>query len=153
MAAATATTSIGAVGIQSFREMASEQIAAAARSVRKSMPMFAVPDMRATVAWYESIGFTIEDRHEEDGELVFARVSFGSGEFALGPGGDPGPRDVTLWFFTDRVDELYGLLQQTPGVRFEEPLYEPFYGGRQFSIEDLNGLALIFWQPEWLQPH
>jgi len=37
-------------------------------------------------------------------------------------------------------------------VRFEEDLYTPFYGGRQFSIRDINGLALIFWQPEWLVP-
>jgi hypothetical protein len=40
-----------------------------------------------------------------------------------------------------------------PEVRFEEDLYEPFYGGRQFSIRDPNGLALIFWHPEWLTPH
>jgi hypothetical protein len=37
-------------------------------------------------------------------------------------------------------------------VRFEEDLYEPFYGGRQFSIRDNNDLSLIFWQPTWLQP-
>jgi hypothetical protein len=37
-------------------------------------------------------------------------------------------------------------------VRFEEDLYTPFYGGWQFSIRDINGLALIFWQPEWLGP-
>jgi len=27
-------------------------------------------------------------------------------------------------------------------------LYTPFYGGRQFSIEDINRLTLIFWQPQ-----
>jgi hypothetical protein len=34
----------------------------------------------------------------------------------------------------------------------DRDLYTPFYGGRQFSIRDINGLALIFWQPEWLAP-
>jgi len=129
--------------------------------------MFSVRDMRATVGWYESIGFTVEDRYEDCGELLFARLSFGNGEFALGPGGTPGPRDVTLWFYTDRIQELYQLLKERqlraaqaalsgsseePEVRFEEDLYEPFYGGRQFSIQDNNGLELIFWQPEWLSP-
>ena len=37
-------------------------------------------------------------------------------------------------------------------IRFEEDLYTPFYGGRQFSIQDNNGLNQIFWQPEWLSP-
>ena len=40
----------------------------------------------------------------------------------------------------------------TVEVQFEEDLYSPFYGGRQFSILAINGLTLIFWQPEWLGP-
>jgi catechol 2,3-dioxygenase-like lactoylglutathione lyase family enzyme len=130
--------------------------------------MFRVPDMRATVRWYESIGFAAEDRYEEDGELMFARLCFGKGELTVSPGGTASPRDTSLWFFTDRVQELYELLKerqlraaqgaltggssQESEVRFEEDLYEPFYGGRQFSIRDNNDLSLIFWQPTWLQP-
>jgi catechol 2,3-dioxygenase-like lactoylglutathione lyase family enzyme len=110
--------------------------------------MFFVPDMRATVRWYESIGFTVRKQFEEDGELVFAELCFGNGEFALSPGGDPGPRDVRLWFFTDQVEELYKYFTELrPAVQFDEVLYDPFYGGRQFSILDINGLSLIFWQP------
>jgi ankyrin repeat protein len=141
-------------------------MAAAARSIRKTAPLFAVSDMRATVRWYESIGFTVADRYEDGGELMFASVSFGSGEFSLTPGGTPGPRGVSLWFFTDRVDEIYQLLKHRqlhiaqaglsggaadqPGIRFNQDLHEPFYGGRQFDISDINGLTLIFWQPAWL---
>jgi ankyrin repeat protein len=145
-----------------------KEIAAVASSIRKSAPMFRVPDMRATLRWYESIGFAVEDRYEEGGDLMFARLSFGQGEFTLSPGATVGPRDVSLWFFTDRVQELYELLKERqlrmaqaaltsdsskePEVRFEEDIYEPFYGGRQFSIRDNNDLSLIFWQPAWLQP-
>jgi catechol 2,3-dioxygenase-like lactoylglutathione lyase family enzyme len=142
-------------------------IAAAAAAVLKSEPMFSVADMRATVAWYESVGFTVKDRYEDGGSLMFAKVAFGNAEFALSPGGDPGPRGVSLWFFTDRVHDLYQLFKSrqldatrpdAPGskpgleVRFDEDLYAPFYGGRQFSIRDVNGLPLIFWQPPWLPP-
>jgi ankyrin repeat protein len=139
------------------------EIARAAASVAKSTPMFSVPDMRATVRWYESIGFAVVDRYEEHGELTFARLSFGNGELALGPGSAPDPRGVSLWFFTDRVDELYRRLKSRqlrvaqailsegsgldPEVRFDEDLYEPFYGGRQFSVRDINGLSLVFHQP------
>jgi ankyrin repeat protein len=143
-----------------------EEMIAAAGSVKKISPMFAVRDMRATVRWYQSIGFTLADEYEDSGELVFARLIFGAGEFTLGPGGNPGPRDVSLWFFTDSVEPLYNALKQrqlrTAGsetnrgagveIRFEEDLYTPFYGGRQFGIRDINGLSLIFWQPEWLAP-
>jgi ankyrin repeat protein/catechol 2,3-dioxygenase-like lactoylglutathione lyase family enzyme len=144
-----------------------EEMISAAKSVKKISPMFAVRDMRATVRWYQSIGFTLADEYEDSGELVFARLTFGNGEFTLGPGGNPGPRDVSLWFFTDRVEPLYKALKHRQlraagsamnadgadfEVRFEEDLYTPFYGGRQFGIRDINGLSLIFWQPEWLAP-
>ena len=144
-----------------------EEMISAAKSVKKTEPMFAVRDMRATVKWYQSIGFTLADEYEDDGELVFARLTFGSGEFTLRPGGNPGPRDVSLWFFTDRVEALYEALKRRQlraaedaanpvsgefEVRFDEDLYTPFYGGRQFSIRDINGLSLIFFQPDWLAP-
>ncbi len=38
---------------------AATQLAAAAASVKKGDPMFSVPDMRATVGWYEAAGFTV----------------------------------------------------------------------------------------------
>jgi ankyrin repeat protein len=145
-----------------------ERMASSASSIKKSAPMFAVRDMRATVGWYESIGFTVANRYEDGGELMFARLRFGNGEFALTPGRDPGPRGVSLWFFTDKVQELYRLLKDRqlriaqvglsrgdstePDVQFDEDLYEPFYGGRQFSVRDNNGLSLVFYQPERLSP-
>lgn len=34
--------------------------------------------------------------------------------------------------------------EDVPQMQFDEGLYEPFYGGRQFSVRDVNGLELIF---------
>ena len=75
---------------------AATQLAAAAASVKKGEPMFSVPDMRATVAWYEAAGFAVLDRYEDGAELTFARLAFGKCEFALTAGGR-GPRDPSLW--------------------------------------------------------
>jgi catechol 2,3-dioxygenase-like lactoylglutathione lyase family enzyme len=131
-----------------------EQIAALAASIKKSDPMFFVPDMRLTIQWYQSIGFKVVDQYEDAGELLFARLAFGTCEFGLSPGAESGPRDVRLWLYTDRVEELHEVLKlrqhDEPKIRFDEELYAPFYGGRQFSIRDNNGLILIFWQPDWL---
>jgi hypothetical protein len=70
---------------------------------------------------------------------------------------------MSLWFYTTEVDELYQLFKSrqleaaeaalagTPddrhGIVFEEDIYDPFYGGRQFSIRDLNGYNLVFYRP------
>ena len=136
-----------------------------ADSIRKSDPMFVVPNMRATLDWYRAIGFRVFDEYEDCGDLIFARLSFGECEFTLSPGATTGPRDVSLWLYTDRVEQLYRLLKNrqiraaaeaklsladAPEVPFEEDLYTPFYGGQQFSIRDINGLKLIFLQPTWL---
>ena len=40
-------------------------IAALSDSIQRIEPMFSVPDMAATVAWYTSMGFTLEGRHPE----------------------------------------------------------------------------------------
>ena len=130
-------------------EDASEPLAGLAGSVKKGDPMFRVLDMRATVRWYRALGFTLIDAYEDSGDPVLARLSFGTCEFGLSPGATTGPRDVSLWLYTDRVEDLYQRLKKRQ-VHFEEDLYVPFYGGRQFSIRDPNGLELIFWHPEWL---
>jgi ankyrin repeat protein len=150
------------------QQPSAEEMISAAKSVKRISPMFAVRDLRATVRWYQWIGFTLADEYEDSGELVFARLTFGNGEFTLVPGGDPGPRNVSVWFFTDRVESLYEALKHRQlraagstmnagagdfEVRFDEDLYTPFYGGRQFGIRDINGLSLIFWQPAWLAPN
>lgn len=140
-------------------------MSAAAASVKKASPMFWVRDVRATVRWYRAIGFQVHDEYEDGSDTAFARLTFGTVEITLSSGGNPGPSGVSLWFYTDRIQELYDIVKahqlraaQHTGdaaddpvqVRFDEDLYTPFYGGRQFSIRDINGLALIFYQPEWL---
>lgn len=118
-----------------------------APSIHSSEPMLLVRDMHATLAWYQSFGFSLDESHEDDGEIAFARLTLGHGSLTLSPGGNPGPRDVRLWFLMDRVEDLYDAIKQRPDIRFEEELYQPFYGGSQFSVSDCNGVHLIFWRP------
>jgi hypothetical protein len=71
------------------------------------------------------------------------------------------PREqVALWFYTRRSDDLYDMFKTRQldasrsaiaggvadrhAVDFLEDLYEPFYGGRQFSIRDPNGFEMVF---------
>lgn len=117
------------------------------RSIRSCEAMLLVRDMRATVAWYEAFGFSVDELVDDGSEVVFARLSLGGGSLTLSPGAGSGPRDVRLWFLMERVEDLFETAKQRPEIRFEEELYEPLYGGRQFSVADCNGVHLVFWRP------
>ena len=124
-------------------------------SVKKGVPMIFVPDVAEALEWYTALGFKELARYGDDGLDNFGMVSFGSAELMLNMHGRKGDHDVTLWFYTDRIEPLYQLLKSRQlaaaqsggaGVEFVEYLNEPFYGGKQFGIRDLNGYILYFMQ-------
>jgi uncharacterized glyoxalase superfamily protein PhnB len=119
----------------------------------KVVPMIHVPDVRATVDWYESIGFTVLAAYGNDGEgLSFAMLRFGSGEVMFSSGGHPSTqhrREVDLYVYVDNVDELYHRLKDR--VEVVEGLDDAFYGMREFIIRDLNRFWITFGQPSVFQ--
>src|SRR5882672_11503976 len=95
------------------------------------VPMIHVPDVRATIGWYTSIGFTLGREGEEDGEIVWAKLSFGNSGLMLSAGGKPSAEHRRL---KDRVPVVEGL-------------YDAFYGMREFILRDINGFWITFGQP------
>jgi ankyrin repeat protein/catechol 2,3-dioxygenase-like lactoylglutathione lyase family enzyme len=157
-----AMSRLHAAGAKPPKPIAGASMAGMADSIKKGVPMISVADIAATLDWYASLGFKEIARYEDGGLVNFGMLSFGNAELMLRLDGEPGPRDVSLWFYTDRIDDLYQLLKSRQlgaslaalageprdpqGIEFVEDLYDPFYGGRQFSIRDLNGYTLIFLQ-------
>lgn len=127
-------------------------LSAFAGSVLTTSPMLFVPDLRATMQWYQAVGFRLESTFEDGGELIFARLTLGRTAVSLSRGPVPGPKGLSLWFFSDRVGAMYDALKNNAelSVQFDEDLHAPFYGGHQFSIKDINGVTLVFFQPEWM---
>jgi ankyrin repeat protein/catechol 2,3-dioxygenase-like lactoylglutathione lyase family enzyme len=140
------------------------RISALAENVSRVDPMIRVPNVRETVDWYQSIGFEVEGQHEIDSDAAWAGVSFGGCYLMFVPRGTNGEdREVSLWFRTRRIDDLYHLLKQRqleraaavlagavpdiPEARFKADLHDTFYGEREFTIIDLNGYELTFAQP------
>jgi len=133
-----------------------------ADSITRGVPMIRVPDIAETIDWYVSIGFKEVGRYADNGVVVWGMVSFGNARIALNINGKVGEHDVSLWFETDQIKPLYELLKSRQiqsaqaslagataapeGIKFEEDLYQPFYGGLQFSIRDPNGYSLVFLQ-------
>ena len=135
-----------------------------AESVKKGVPTILVPDVARALDWYVSIGFKELARYEDDGLVNFGMVSFGKAEVMLNMHGKPGAHDVSLWFYTDQIDNLYQLLKSRQleaaqallagqpgdhvGIEFEQDIEHMFYGARQFCIRDLNGYELYFIQSD-----
>jgi len=115
----------------------------------KVVPMIHVPDVRATVEWYESIGFTVLSAYGNDGEgLSFAMLRFGTGEIMFSESGRPSKqrrREVDLYMYVDNVDELYDRLKDR--IEVVEVPADSFYGMREFIVRDLNGFWITFGQP------
>ena len=140
------------------------RISALASSITRANPMIRVPNVRATVEWYRAIGFELEGAHEIDTEAAWAGMAFGGAYLMFVPRGTRNAdREVSLWFMTDRIDDLYDALKrrqlerasavlsgagpEIPEARFTSDIHDTFYGQREFSIVDINGYELNFAQP------
>jgi catechol 2,3-dioxygenase-like lactoylglutathione lyase family enzyme len=113
------------------------------------VPMIHVPDVRATVDWYQSIGFRVVNTYgnESAGGLSFAIMAFGNGQVMFNQGGEASSkrrREVDLYTYTDDVDAVYSQLKDRVDV-IEGP-HNTFYGMREVIIRDLNGFWITFGQ-------
>ena len=113
------------------------------------VPMIHVPDVRATVEWYQSIGFQTVNTYDNgtpDG-LSFAIMSFGNGQVMFNQGGqasDKRRREVDLYVYTDDVDQIYERLKGR--VDIIEPPHDTFYGMREVILRDVNRFWITFAQ-------
>jgi uncharacterized glyoxalase superfamily protein PhnB len=121
--------------------------------VSRIVPMIHVPDVRATVDWYQGIGFSVNETYGDAGDgLSFAILSFGSSEVMFNQGGRSSTRDrreVDLYLYTDKVDDLFSRLKDR--VEVLEGPHDTFYGMREFIIRDLNRFWITFAQPSVFQ--
>lgn len=116
---------------------------------KRVVPMIHVPDVGATVDWYQDIGFKVVAKYGGDtaGELSFGIVSFGSGEVMFNEGGETSTkrrREVDLYVYVDDVDDLYERLKER--VEIVEGPHNTFYGMREVIIRDLNRFWITFGQ-------
>jgi ankyrin repeat protein/catechol 2,3-dioxygenase-like lactoylglutathione lyase family enzyme len=131
-------------------------------SIARLSPMVGVADMQRTLDWYRAIGFELTGSHGDDGTIDWACVTFGETEIMFVPSSDE-TKGTSLWIRTTRLDDLYAHLKQrqlawaaavlageptdAPEVRFTGDLYTAFYGQREFSLRDPNGVEVYFYQP------
>ena len=131
-------------------------------SIARLSPMVGVADMKRTVEWYQAIGFELAGSHGENGDMDWASVTFGDSEIMFVPGRGE-TKGTSLWIRTVRLDDLYANLKQRQlawaaatiageptdalEIRFTGDLRTMFYGQREFSLRDPNGVEVYFYQP------
>jgi uncharacterized glyoxalase superfamily protein PhnB len=106
-------------------------------------PMIHVPDVKATVEWYASIGFEVRSVYEDS----FAVVSYGAGWVYFSEGGKTSTaerREVDLYVQVDDLRAVYDRVKDR--VTIEADMNDTFYGTREFIIRDLNGFWITFGQ-------
>lgn len=140
------------------------QVKKFARSVEAIEPMLCVTDMRRSIEWYTSVGFTLQGTNEHDGILDWAALKLGNILLMLTPAPIGGAkRDVSFWIRTSDVEPVYRALKDRqmersraaladapsaiPEIKFLQDLHDAFYGNREFTIADPDGYALTFAQP------
>ena len=113
--------------------------------MRSVAPMIHVPDVAATVAWYEALGFELIDANDEGGEVDWAMVAWGEDAVMFNSGGRPANgdrREVDLYVTVENVDSLHQRLKDHVEV-VQEP-NDTFYGMREFTVRDPNGFWVTF---------
>lgn len=114
----------------------------------KIVPMIHVPEVKATVSWYVSIGFRFNRWNEEDGEVNWASVSLDGSEVMFNLGGKPSAewrREFDLYIQVEDVDEIARRIRDKVDV--VEDVHDTFYGMREFIIRDVNRFWITFGQP------
>jgi uncharacterized glyoxalase superfamily protein PhnB len=113
---------------------------------KRVVPMIHVPDVRAAVEWYKTIGFDVVETYDDGGSgLSFAVLSFGETRVMFNQGGRPSDqrrREVDLYVYTEKVDQLFESLKDR--VEVIEPPHDKFYGLREFIFRDLNRFWITF---------
>lgn len=112
---------------------------------KKCVPMIHVTNVRATVEWYQSIGFTVVEAFDDGDDLSFAFLSFGSGEVMFNAGGRPSMeerREVDVYVYTEDVDTLYDQLKGRVDV--VAPPHDTFYGMREVIVRDPDRFWVTF---------
>lgn len=114
----------------------------------RCVPFIRVPDIAATIKWYESIGFTCTGTNhiwEPGGELNWAEMNLNGAAFMLypeAPENNSATRDAGLYF---HLETMEGLSEKLKGkAKSIEETEKTFYGRKEIGFEDLNGYPITF---------
>jgi uncharacterized glyoxalase superfamily protein PhnB len=110
---------------------------------------FTVNDLTKSLAWYTDVlGFTIDRKHERDGQVRAVslkagdvRILLGQDDGAKGMDRQKGVGSSIMLGTAQNVDDLAARIKERGGVLATEPTTMP-WGARAFRIEDPDGFKI-----------
>lgn len=122
--------------------------------LRQFTPSLTVDDLGLSLRFYEDgLGFTVEERWEEDGELRGAMLVAGACRLGLSQDDFAKGRDrhkglgFRLWAETAQDLDALAARLRDHGAEPDGPKTEP-WGARTLSVEDPDGYKLTFTPPD-----
>ncbi len=111
------------------------------------VPTLTVDDLQKSIAFYEVLGFAIEDRWEDNGTLLGVMLRAGRTEIGLNQDDWKKGRDrkkgigVRLWISTPDVDEIAKRLKNA-GITLKSEPRDTEWKTRAFEVSDPTGFLL-----------
>jgi uncharacterized glyoxalase superfamily protein PhnB len=116
------------------------------------VPSLTVDDLQKSIAFYEALGFTVDDRWEDKGTLLGVMMSAGTTELGLSQDDWKKGRDrkkgigVRLSISTTRanVDEL-AKRAKSAGITLKSEPHDTEWNTRGFEVTDPSGFLLTIY--------
>ena len=112
------------------------------------VPNFTVDDLQRSVTFYEALGFTIDERWEDNGTLVGVMLRAGRNQIGLSQDDWKKGRDrkkgVGMRLFmstTQNVDEI-AVRARGAGIQLRSEPYDTEWKTRAFEVTDPSGFLL-----------
>ena len=112
------------------------------------VPNFTVDDLQKSMAFYEALGFTVDERWEENGTLLGVMLRAGQSQIGLSQDDWKKGRDrkkgIGMRLFmstTQNVDEIAGRARSA-GIRLNSEPYDTEWKSRAFEVTDPSGFLL-----------
>jgi uncharacterized glyoxalase superfamily protein PhnB len=114
------------------------------------MPNLTVNDLARSLAFFEGLGFEVEQRWEEDGTLI--GVMLKAGTVSLGLSQDDGKKGrdrvkgVGMRIYIETADDIdqVAARAKAAGVTLAAEPHDPEWGSRVFEVTEPSGFQLTF---------
>ena len=115
------------------------------------VPNFTVDDLQKSIAFYEALGFTIDERWEENGTLLGVMLRAGKSQIGLSQDDWKKGRDrkkgigMRLSFSTaQNVDEI-AVRAKGAGIKLKSEPHDTEWKSRAFEVTDPSGFLLTIY--------
>src|SRR5262245_49974006 len=116
------------------------------RKLSRVVAMIHVADCKRSLAFYEKLGFSVENTHEFEGELTWAWLESGGAHLMVTRADEPlvaGEQPVLFYLYADNTESIHAELAAA-GVEVG-PIEHPFYAPQgEFRVVDPDGYVLMF---------